>query len=148
MGRGRDWLVTQNQLRHEAAVAKGTAGRVDRGGKGRALARKAWSERRSRLRWLRRRRVEVVGRVRLWGKGPPPRPGPLNRRPATSEDIEWEPVDEALFKVAEDHWREQDEFMAKMREFKASQQRLDGGIALACITPTWPSRSRGPPCRR
>ena len=49
----------------------------------------------------RRHRLEVVGWARLHGKGPPPRPGPLNRGPMPVDPHGHEPSDE-------DIWAEQD----------------------------------------
>lgn len=70
------WLLSQNERRAAERLARGAVRRVPREGNGRALARAAWSQRRScqrRLERLRKeRRPRVQGKRRLWGKGPAP----------------------------------------------------------------------------
>lgn len=77
MAQGREFLRAKNAQRAAERAARGAQKRVDRGGVGRAMARAAWSARRSAKRLAARRRQEVVGYVRLVGKGPPPRAGPV-----------------------------------------------------------------------
>lgn len=116
MAKGLEWLNQQNELRASAAKSK----REDRGGQGRALARRAWVARRSEARRLARRRQEVVGRVRLLGKGPPPRLGPLNAprhwvEPPGCTDAE-EPFDDTMRALVEKVWAREDDscFMAQV----------------------------------
>ena len=73
----REWLAAQNTRRHELRRARGVPERVRRDGLGTILAQQRWNHRRALARRAKRRRLEVVGRVRLRGKGPPPRAGPL-----------------------------------------------------------------------
>ena len=83
------------------------------GGQGRALARKAWIARRSAARRAVRMRREVVGRVRLQGKGPPPRLGPLNKRGdvANTPAAVDEPFDNAAIALVEAVWAKENERM-------------------------------------
>jgi hypothetical protein len=80
------WLVHQNVLHAAARQCSGSDKRQDRGGQGRRAARGQWVLRRSLARLRVRRRHAVVGRVRLYGKGPPPRDGPLPPRRSTGVD--------------------------------------------------------------
>ena len=118
-------LVLQNLKRHEAAIARGSAGRVRRHGHGRAFARQAWSARRSQARRLRRRRLEVIGRVRLHGKGPPPRPGPLNRRRPAIAPSGHEPLDQSMLSLIEQQWAEQDAAAAHERRCAGAARRAE-----------------------
>lgn len=77
------WPEAMNQRRRFERRQEGNEERQRRGGEGRRLARNRWAEKRSTARAAERgakRRQVVVGRVRLRGKGPPPRLGPINRR--------------------------------------------------------------------
>ena len=65
-------------------------------------------------------RREVVGRVRLWGKGPPPRLGPLNKRRgdvANTPAVVDEPFDNAAIALVEAVWAKENEalFMGSRR---------------------------------
>ena len=105
-----EWLLEQNAKRASRAKSR----RKDRGGQGRALARKAWIARRSAARRAVRMRREVVGRVRLWGKGPPPRLGPLNKRRvdvANTPAVVDEPFDNAAIALVEAVWAKENEAM-------------------------------------
>lgn len=76
MAQGLAWLLLRNAERAADRAARGAATRTKRFGSGRAMARAAWSARRAAKRRAARRRFELVGRVRMVGKGPYPRPGP------------------------------------------------------------------------
>lgn len=111
------WLEEQNLARQAARRAAGKAVRQV-GGQGRELARQAWVERRSALRKEARelkarqaRRSTVVGRVRLVGKGPPPRLGPLlphSRGDREHPPLAPEPIDSGMFFLLEQRMREYD----------------------------------------
>ena len=77
--KGMAWLIEQNAGRAAKRRAEGKSTR-QRGGNGREVARQRWALQRSLMRAAARRRREVVGRVRLHGKGPPPRLGPIPPR--------------------------------------------------------------------
>ena len=107
MAKGIEWLKAQNAKRAAAAKSK----RIDRGGEGRALARRAWVARRFAARLAARRRKEVVGRVRLWGKGPPPRLGPLNKWPRPPPE---EPFEDSMMALVEHIWAQEDKRVYRM----------------------------------
>lgn len=110
MPKNIEWLLGQNAKR----AARAKSRRKDRGGQGRALARKAWIARRSAARRAVRMRREVVGRVRLRGKGPPPRLGPLNKRRgdvANTPAVVDEPFDDAAIALVEAVWAKENEAM-------------------------------------
>lgn len=110
MAKNIEWLLGQNAKRASRAKSR----RQDRGGQGRALARKAWIARRSAERRAVRMRREVVGRVRLRGKGPPPRLGPLNKRRgdvANTPAVVDEPFDNAAIALVEAVWAKENEAM-------------------------------------
>lgn len=154
MAKTSEWLVSQNRKRHEAALARGTAGRVCRHGHGRALARQAWSARRSLAREMHRRRLGVIGRVRLHGKGPPPRPGPLNRRRPAVATQGREPLDQSMLAVIEQHWAaedadaERERRCAEVARRVAATARRATGLPLASGLPlakrSWDHRMRMP----
>ena len=66
-----EWLALQNLLHAATRRHVGAEERTHRGGIGRHAARAQWVLRRSLARVQRRRRLAIVGRVRLFGKGPP-----------------------------------------------------------------------------
>ena len=79
----------------------GAAVRQVRGGLGRALARARWNARRARALRAKRRRMNVVGFVRLVGKGPPPMPGPVMPSRLRGICSSREPLDSAMLDMIE-----------------------------------------------
>lgn len=125
MAKNIEWLLAQNTQRAAMAGPR----RQDRGGQGRALARRAWIARRSAERRLARMRLEVVGWVRLRRKGPPPRLGPLNqRRLVVSSSFEVvevveEPFDDATISLVEAVWAQENDERLMVEVFAAGRRR-------------------------
>ena len=84
---GAPWLQAQNAKRAQDRRARGAPCRVTRRGAGHTLAKAAWVLRRSLERRVATRRLHVVGRVRLKGKGPLPRFGPLPERSSRLREL-------------------------------------------------------------
>ena len=112
------WLANQDARRAEAALLHGTKKWVARGGEGRNMARRRWVERRSAARLAARKRDCVVGRVRLWGKGPPPRPGPVQSDCSRPGPVQSgiEAASTPLLEFIGDAWEFEDKQVNKMRE--------------------------------
>jgi hypothetical protein len=122
------WLVHQNFLHAANRRLVGAVVRNSCHGHGRRAARDQWVIRRSLARLRCRRRHAVVGRVRLYGKGPPPRAGPLLQRRSTGVDQMVvaseptvrtpDPIDEEMFQMLGDRMLEYDNLQILDNESK------------------------------